>query len=38
VIPFVRESGYQGKDPRTGLIRTEGGKSVGEYMKLIFNI
>jgi hypothetical protein len=37
-IPFVRDQGYQGKDPKTGLIRAEGGKTVAEYMKLIFNI
>jgi hypothetical protein len=38
IIPFVRDQGYQGKDPKTGLIKTEGGKTVSEYMKLIFNI
>jgi hypothetical protein len=38
VIPFVRDQGYQGRDSRTGLIRQQEGKTVAEYMMLIFNI
>jgi hypothetical protein len=37
-LGFVKDSGYQRKDPKTGMIKVEGGKSVGEYLNIIFNI
>ena len=39
LIPFVKDGGYQHRDKVTGMIKTESGKSVSEYLRLLkFNM
>lgn len=35
-IPWIRDSGYQYNDEKTGLIKMESGKNVPEYLNMLF--
>jgi hypothetical protein len=38
LIPFIRDAGFQYRDEdRGGMVKIEGGKSVGEYIRILFN-
>ena len=38
LIPFIRDGGFQFRDEdRGGIIKIEGGKTVSEYLRILFN-